>query len=394
MKVKKISLKKNNNFSKNYSHKNNSQKNSSFASKNSVSKDKEKASYKGEKIYVGLDVHKKSWKVAIWLRDDIVEVFSQNSDPEILLRHLKRFYAQAEYYSAYEAGFCSFWVHRALRTLGIRNIVVNAADIPTKDKERQNKTDPVDARKLARELSKGNLEAIHVPSEESQGERTLLRTRSQFTSKMTRCKNQIKGLLNQYGIKVPEGDEGMEQNWSGRYIDYLGHLEFKNKCVRLSLDMLLEELQSLRSIILKMNREIRKLSRNEKYGKISESLHSIRGISTTSGMMIATELDEIRRFRDLDGLSKYVGLVPSEHSSGEREKKGSLSKRKNNHLRKILIEISWVAVRYDGTLKSMFLKYQNRMNKKKAIIKIARHVLSRIMYVLRTGEPIKMIQAA
>lgn len=386
MKVKKISLKKCNSSS------NNSSKKDLSVKKNQVSKSK--MSCKGEKVFIGLDVHKKNWTVAIWLRDDIVERFTQNPDPELLLRHLKKYYAHGEYYSVYEAGFCSFWVHRALRSLGIKNIVVNAADVPTRDKERQNKTDPVDARKLARELSKGNLEGIHVPSEQSQGERTLLRTRSQFTSKVTRCKNQIKGLLNQHGIRVPESDEAMEENWSRRYIDYLGHLEFKSESVRLSLNILLEELQSLRSIILKLNREIRKLSRVEKYVKKSESLQSIRGISTTSAMMIMTELDEIRRFKDLDGLSKYVGLVPSEHSSGEKESKGSLTRRKNNHLRKILVEISWVAVRYDETLKCLFLKYQRRMNKKKAIIKIARRVLSRIMFVLRTGEPIKRLQAA
>lgn len=393
MKVKKISLKKYNSSSNNNtSTKNLSGKKNLSVKKNQVSK--AKMSYKGEKVYAGIDVHKKSWTVTIWTGDDIAERFVQNPDPELLLRHLKKFYPGAEYYSVYEAGFCSFWIDRALRALGIKNIVVNAADVPTKDKERQNKTDHVDSKKLARELSKGNLEGIHVPSEQSQGERTLLRTRSQLTSKMTRCKNQIKGLLNQHGIRVPEASEAMEENWSRRYIDYLGHLQFKSECVRLSLNILLEELQSLRGLILKINREIRKLSRGEKHRKTSESLMSIRGISTTSAMMIATELDEINRFKDLDGLSKYVGLVPSEHSSGEKESKGNLTRRRNNHLRKILIEISWVAVRYDGTLKSLFLKYLRRMNKKRAIIKIARRVLSRIMYVLRTGEPIKMLQAA
>lgn len=397
MKVKKISLKKYNNSTLNCSSNNNTSKKNLSVKKNSVSMNsvsKAKMSYKGEKVFAGLDVHKKSWTVTIWLRDDIVERFVQNPSPKLLLRHLKKFYPEAEYYSVYEAGFCSFWIDRALGAIGIKNIVVNAADVPTKDKERQNKTDHVDSKKLARELSKGNLEGIYVPSEESQGERTLLRTRSQFTAKVTRCKNQIKGLLNQHGIRVPEGEEGMEENWSRRYIDYLGHLQFKSESLRISLNILLEELQSLRGLILKINREIRKLSRGEKYRKTSESLTSIRGISTTSAMTIVTELDEIKRFKDLDGLSKYVGLVPSEHSSGEKESKGSLTRRRNNHLRKILIEISWVAVRYDETLKGLFLNYQRRMNKKKAIIKIARRVLSRIMYVLRTGEPIRKLQAA
>lgn len=388
MKVKKISLKKYNSSSQN----NSSAVGNLSVKKNSVSKCK--MSYKGEKVFVGLDVHKKSWKVAIMLRGETVEVFTQNPDPELLLRHLKKYYAHAAYHVVYEAGFCGFWIYRRLIELGIEVIVVNAADVPTRDKERQTKTDRIDARKLARELSKGNLEGIHVPSEESQGERTLLRVRSQYTAKVTRCKNQIKGILNQHGISVPEGIEGMKKNWSGKYIDYLGHLEFKSEYIRISLDSLLEELHFLRKAILKLNREIRKLSKGEKYGKKSESLSSIRGISTTSAMVLMTELDGIERFKTLDGLSKYVGLVPSEHSSGEKENKGHLTKRKNNRLRQILVEVSWVAVRYDETLKSLFLKYQNRMNKKKAIIKIARRVLSRIMYVLRTGEPIKNLQTA
>lgn len=351
----------------------------------------EEKNYSGQTIYVGLDVHKRSWTVAIIVDGIKREHFTQNPDPQLLYRHLHRKYPEGEYRCVYEAGFCGFWILNKLNELGVNCIVVNAADVATKDKERRNKTDRVDAWKLARELSSGNLEAIHILSDESLGARNILRTRTQFVAKLTRCKNQIKSYLSLHGIQTPEGID--ERYWSKRYIEYLSSLEFSSAHARTAFGMYLEELRNLRNIILTISREIKKLSREEKYRTDVENLSSIYGISTLSAMIILTELDGIKRFKGLDSLCKYAGLIPSEDSSGESEKKGEITSRKNKRLRQLLVEISWVAIRCDYTLKKLYTKYESRMPKKKAIIKVARHILNRIRYVLMSQQKCKPMEA-
>ena len=114
-------------------------------------------SFKNQVIYVGIDIHKNSWQVSIRHCRHQLANFSMNPDALKLAEHLRRNYPEAEYRSVYEAGFCGFEIHRSLCGLGILNIVINPADVPTSGKERANKNDGLDSRKLARELENGSL---------------------------------------------------------------------------------------------------------------------------------------------------------------------------------------------------------------------------------------------
>jgi transposase len=109
-----------------------------------------------------------------------------NPDPEELLRYLQRNYPNGNYVSVYEAGFCGYWIDRQLRALGIKNIIVNPADVPTKHKEKRNKSDKIDSRKLARELSNNPIEGIYIPNEENEAIRGLSRLRIKLTKDQTR----------------------------------------------------------------------------------------------------------------------------------------------------------------------------------------------------------------
>jgi transposase len=112
-----------------------------------------KIDFTGQNIYAGFDVHKKSWKVTIMAEDTFYKTFTQPPNPEVLYNYLKSNFPGGNYHSAYEAGFCGFWIHDKLTSLGVRSIVVNPADIPTTDKERVQKEDKRDSRKIARSLS-------------------------------------------------------------------------------------------------------------------------------------------------------------------------------------------------------------------------------------------------
>ncbi|MHB9011043.1 MAG: IS110 family transposase [Ignavibacteriaceae bacterium] len=119
-------------------------------------------------ISVGIDVHKKSWTVTIQVAGIQVKNFSMDPSPDQLSKHLHDNYPGGLYQSVYEAGFCGYWIDRQLQALGIRNIIVNPSDVPTSNKEKTRKTDSIDSRKLARELSGENLKGIYIPSEQEE----------------------------------------------------------------------------------------------------------------------------------------------------------------------------------------------------------------------------------
>ena len=343
-----------------------------------------KLSFAGQEIYVGLDTGKKSWKVTILTKDFEHKTFSQPPKPEVLVSYLRKHFPGARYLCVYEAGYFGFWIHDALREHGVECILTHPADVPTKDKERSNRNDTVDARKLARSLRNGELSALYVPTGKSLEARTLVRTRMGMVKKQTRCKNQIKALLSFYGYVIP--DEMVSSHWSRRFIEWLGGLSFEAESGKQSLHALLEELKHLRQSIAQLTRQIRALGRQEPYRTQVELLDSVPGIALLSAMTLLTEIVDINRFKNLDHLASYVGLVPGENSSGELERNTGISRRRNPFLRVMLVECSWVAVRKDPALLMAFNKLSERMPKNRAIIRIARKLLGRIRYVLKHQE--------
>jgi transposase len=151
----------------------------------------------------------------------------------------------------------------------------------------------------------------------------------------------------------------------------------------MALGIHLEELSHLRQIIAKLNRAILALSRTEEHRSWVRLLRTIPGISTLTAMILLTELGEITRFRSIDQLSSYVGLIPDTQGSGDKEHAGGVTQRRHAHLRWLLIEASWTAVHKDPALMEAFDQYCKRMRKSKAIIKIARKLLNRVRYVLK-----------
>jgi transposase len=148
----------------------------------------------------------------------------------------------------------------------------------------------------------------------------------------------------------------------------------------------LEELNSMRKIIAEITRGIRTLANSDEYRQNVRLLKTVPGISTLTAMTLLTELYEISRFNNLDKLCSYVGLIPDTNSSGETDQKTGITKRRNSHLRGILIESAWVAVRKDPALVMTFNTLCKKMPKNNAIVRIARKLLNRIRYVLKNQQ--------
>lgn len=343
-----------------------------------------KLDFTGQSVYVGIDVSKKSWQVSIHMDQFEHKTFTTPPDTEVLKNYLHRNFPQGEYRCVYEAGFSGYWLYEQLKGYGIPCTVVNPADVPTKGKEKVTKNDRVDARKLARSLKSGDIEGIYIPTKQAQQDRSLVRMRQELVSKQTRVKNQIKSFLYFYGIKF-DNDIG-EEYWSRRFISWLEKIQMEYGSGDAAFKLLLEELHYLREMLLKVTRQIRELSRSEKYREDVNNLRTIPGISTLTAMVLLTELIDINRFKRPDNLRSYIGLIPGEHSTGEKEITTEITPRHNTVLRRILVESSWVAVRKDPALAMSFNKLCSRMPKNKAIIRITRKLLNRIIYVIKNKK--------
>lgn len=346
-----------------------------------------KNDFNGQPIYVGLDVHLKSWKVTVMTEKLTIKTFSQDPRPELLHQYLVRNFPDGTYYSAYEAGFCGYWIHNKLTGLGINSIVVNPADIPTTDKENVNKTDKRDSKKIARSLRNGDLNGIYVSSLKTLEDRCLVRTRGTIIKDLTRNKNRIKSFLYFHGIEIPEVFKQSSTHWSKRFMNWLISIELTEFSAKKSLALLIEEGQYLRSTILVATKVIRELSNSEAYANQVQLLRSIPGIGLLTAMIILTEIEKINRFSNFDQFCSFIGLIPSTNSSGEKENIGEITHRGNNFLRSAIVESAWIAARRDMSLNKSYHDYCNRMEPNKAIIRIARKLLNRIRFVLKNNQP-------
>jgi len=339
-----------------------------------------KVSFSGQDLYIGIDVHKNNWSVTIIFMGIIIKTFSMNPDPKELMKYLQKNYPGGIYHTVYEAGFCGFWIDRILREAGINNIVVNPADVPTSNKEKRRKTDRIDSKKLAKELSVNNLEAIYIPSEKSEAIRSLSRLRTQLVKDQTRLKNRIKSLLYFSGAKFPGNDE--LKHWSAKFIKQLSEQEFVYKEKKITLDLLLESLKQNREKLVKVVKELRVVVREDKKtNKIIGHLLTVPGVGFITAVTLYTEIMEIKRFVKLDKLIAYIGLAPDTSSSGEHEDVLGITQRQQGYLRSLLIEAAWIAIRKDPALTACYGKLNQRMSSQRAIIRIAKKLVSRIMYV-------------
>lgn len=338
-----------------------------------------KIDFTGQEIYVGIDVHKKSWKVGIELRNISQKPFHQEVDVNRLLKHLRRHYPGGIYKVAYEAGFSGYWLQEALRLSGVSCEIFNAADIPTSDKERKFKTDKRDCRKIAKALKNKDLKGISIPSKQLQYDRMLVRGRYTIKKDESRIKNRIWSLIHFYGYAF-----NVEGYWSKKTIEELKQIGATKEDSTLLL--YIKQLEQTRELLLESNRAIRKLSKTVRYKEQLELIRSVPGIGLLTGMLFLTEIDDINNYKSLDNLCGIFGLTPNTDNSAEVERIGGLTKRGRTRLRTALIESSWVSIRHDLELASCYQSYCKRMKSSKAIVKIARKLLNRIRYVLKNQQ--------
>lgn len=345
-----------------------------------------KKTFKGQNIYIGIDVHKKNWQVAVITESGYTEHLSTAADAKALFKFLKSHYPDGNYRAVYESGFSGFATHYALTELGVSCVVAHAADIPSSQYELTMKSDRIDAEKLARALRAGLIRGIYVRPKDNLDDRGVLRIRKTIQIQVGGYKTRIKHLLHSNGVELPERFLKSGTHWSRAFIAWLREDVRLLSDTRRSLELLLLQVETLRANLLEATRRVRALSRTDRYREDCALLMGIPGIGLTVAMTILTEVCDIGRFGNERVFASYLGLVPTSHSSGERVSHGEMTFRGNKHIGPLLVEASWVLIVRDRELGRMYTEYKWRMPGQKAIIKIARKLSNIIFAVLKTRK--------
>ncbi|NEP53596.1 MAG: IS110 family transposase [Moorea sp. SIO3C2] len=332
-------------------------------------------SYVGQDIYVGLDVHKRTYSVVVRCNQMEVKRWSVIAEPEKLAEQLNKFFKGGRIHSAYEAGFSGFRLHRVLVSQGIDNRVVHAAAIEISSNSRV-KTDQRDARKIAEQLEAGRLKGIRIPSESEEQARLLSRTRRQLVSQRSRVQNQIRMKAHQFGLIGPEDRRGMSHKMVGEILESFDCMEFQ------------VSVKALQQVWRTLDREIAQLEvrlREQAEADRREATYrSVPGLGAVSARILAHELGDLSQFANERQLFSYTGLTPGEYSSGEHTRRGRITKQGNRHVRGVLIEVAWRAIKQDQSLADVYHRIWVRAGNNRAIVAVARKLIGRIRAAFRS----------
>ena len=335
------------------------------------------------KLFIGIDIHKRSWKVHCATDLFAGRSFSMPGDPEQLRGYVSKHFPDYEVTTAYEAGCFGYHAHRCFAGYGWRSLVVNPADIHRKGKEKHTKTDKIDAQLIARELKDGRLESILIPDKKREELRSLFRRRNDLVKDFRRVKSYIKMQLLYFGIKEPE--EFDNDHWSHKYRKWLDDMIFEYPTAKATLESRMRFFRFVDQELRDVSTQLRRYCKVH-YKKDYMLLRSIPGIGGIVACAILCELGDLRRFKTIKHLAGYVGLAPSVHQSGDQQRTMGMTPRANRLLRSYFVEASWQAIRADPVMQAYYRKHQVK-NVKRVIIKVARKLLSRTLAVIKTEVP-------
>ncbi|MCB1829479.1 MAG: IS110 family transposase [Gammaproteobacteria bacterium] len=291
--------------------------------------------------YIGLDVHKETIAVALAKagRDapesareianrpktvaKLVERLNQEFDGEVLL-------------FCYEAGPCGYGLYRQLLALGQDCQVVAPSLIPKKPGERI-KTDRRDASKLAQALRNGDLTAVWVPDEEQEAMRDLTRARDDMKAQERKARQQLNAYVLRHGQAWPSN----RTRWTKTHYNWLESLQFDHDWQQVVLQEYINAVKAASRRVADITTQMERVLPQWSLAPVVDSLVALRGIDKLAAMILLAELGDISRFDSPKQLMAYLGLVPSEHTSGGRRRQGAITKTGNSHARRMLVESAW-----------------------------------------------------
>ena len=328
-------------------------------------------------IYVGVDVHKCSYHVAIWHNGRIGCVYSMSSDDNRLLRDLQQMRSSLKDI-VYEAGPTGYGLVRLLRSADLPAEVVAVTKTP-RMADSAAKTDRLDCEKLAKYAAKGLLTFVAVPTEQQQADRQVVRLRDQVLSKRKRVMQQIKSFLLQYGLDWPGG------GWSKIVLMRLRQLNIASE-LSFTLDQYLDEYEFLSKKISEIKAKLSQIFSNERHGWAIEICKSHPGVGDIVAWEFRAEMFDITRFRQPKQISKYIGLCPRISQSGKTCRYGPITKTGRRQFRAILIQAAWAWHRRDPHARQIYDRLlRNSGNGQKATVGLAKRIAIHLWRMLCDG---------
>jgi transposase len=322
--------------------------------------------YQAESFWIGLDVHKRSYHVALLRADGKTFTFTTVASPEAFVRQLGQLNIQVAGV-AYEAGPTGFSLARALQEEGLPVTVAAPSKIP-RSVSPGAKTDRLDCLKLAHYAAKGLIRPIAVPTAEEEAERALLRRRHQLVDRIRQCKQRIKGFLLYHGFKETDAIK----NWRSDFKDHIAALPLSTEG-RLTIDSHLRELVFLQQELSEVASQLEQLNRHPKHRPVIQALTTVPGVGKVVATTFHLELFRPERFNRAEEVTSYLGLAPTVRHSGEKTPRGYLMPVGQKRLRSLLIEAAWVWRAKDAKAGELYNKLLSKTGiPQKAIAALAR----------------------
>ncbi len=335
----------------------------------------------GEEVFVGVDVHKKTYSVSVWsAQRGLVTRWVQPSCVAVLAGRLEGIKSQVVRV-VYEAGPTGFGLYHGLRGLGFSVDVVAPSKTPSVPAA-SGKSDRRDADTLAFLAWKGMLRAVAVPSAEEEADRQVSRRYKQVAADVKRAKHRIKSLLLQHGIAEPAGLE----RWSRAAVEALRQLPLCDG-LRFSLNGLLSDLDHEQDQLDQAKRKLEELAESERHATPVALVRRVPGVGLLTAMTVRTEVLHPERFRTAEQVTSFCGLAPWVSRSGSTTRKGPIVKAGNARVRTVLVEASWQWVRRDPGARRVYRHLvANTASRQKAIVAMARRLAILLWRILVTGE--------
>jgi transposase len=335
-------------------------------------------------VFGGLDVDKRSISATFTNHQGFIRSLRMPYSAEHLVNHVRKHFPNEKVAFAYEAGPTGYGLYDGIVSKGYRCLIVSPSMIPRVPGQRV-KTNRLDSRGLSENLRGGQLKSIHVPSEVYRELRHLTQLRDTFVSEMVGTKQRIKSLLLFEEISFPPAPPGRGQ-WSLAVRAKLRKLECSGS-VRFKLDQLLETLDFTEKHVLKTTREIRRFCKQDpELSQCINYLMSICGIGSIVASQLLARIGNWRELKNVRQLAGFLGLVPTENSTGERTDRGSITHSGDGRLRSKLVQASWSAIRQDAELREFFrsvcCRHPRNIAPRVAIVAVARKLSVRISVVL------------